>query len=174
MSADRPVSGGGPAPGRGRALGVDLGTRRIGLAVSDTDRTMALPRATLDRTGDADADRRRLVEMAEEEGATTVVVGLPLSLDGSRGRAAAEAAAEAGALAALLAPLGVAVELFDERLTTVSAHRALASAGRSERSRRPVVDRTAAAVLLEAWLDRNRADRPREGRPREGRPRRER
>ena len=136
----------------GRALGIDLGTRRIGIAVSDSAGTMAMPRATLVRSGDAEDDRRRLVDLVVEEGAVVVVVGLPLSLDGSRGRAAISAAEEADALAALLEQHHVEVELFDERLTTVSAHQALAEGGASERDRRQVVDKAAAAVMLTAWL----------------------
>ncbi len=72
----------------GRALGIDLGTRRIGIAVSDSAGTMALPRTTLFRTGDAEGDRRRLVDLILEEEAVVVVIGLPLSLDGSHGPAA--------------------------------------------------------------------------------------
>jgi putative Holliday junction resolvase len=88
-----------------------------------------------------------------------VVVGLPLSLDGSRGRAATEAAVEADALVALLAPHQVDVELFDERLTTVSAHQALSAGGAGGRQRRPIVDQAAATVMLEAWLDGRRTHR---------------
>jgi len=87
------------------------------------------------------------------------VVGLPLSLDGRRRRAAVAAEEEATALRALLAPEGVDVETFDERLTTVSAERALAAAGRSGRTRRRVVDQAAAAVLLQTWLDARRPAR---------------
>ena len=87
-----------------------------------------------------------------------VVVGLPLSLDGSRGRAAESAADEADALRACsLDRLGVVdVELFDERLTTVTAHQALAAGGTRERDRRDVVDQAAAAVMLSAWLETRR------------------
>jgi putative holliday junction resolvase len=82
-----------------------------------------------------------------------VVVGLPLSLDGSEGRAATAAIAEAEALRQLLEGRDIDVELFDERLTTVSAHQALAAGGTRERQRRHVVDQAAAAVMLSAWLD---------------------
>ncbi len=146
MTGDPPVR-------PGRALGVDLGTRRIGIAVTDSAGTMAMPRTTLVRSGDAERDRRRLVELVLEEEAVVVVVGLPLSLDGSHGRAATEATAEADALRALLAEHHVGVELFDERLTTVSAHQALAAGGTRSRQRRSVVDRAAATVMLSAWLD---------------------
>ncbi len=142
----------GEGPRRGRTIGIDLGTRRIGVAVSDSAGILALPRTTVVRTGDAERDRRAMVALVLEEGATTVVVGLPLSLDGSKGRAAVEAIDEADALRALLGGYGVSVELYDERLTTVSAHRALATRGDRERARRPVVDQAAAAVMLSAWL----------------------
>jgi putative Holliday junction resolvase len=138
---------------RGRALGVDLGSRRIGIAVTDSAGTMALPRTTLVRTGDIEGDRRRLVEMAVDDGVVVVVVGLPLSLDGSRGRAAMAAVEEASAQRGLLEPRGIEVELFDERLTTVTAHQALAAGGADERGRRQIVDQAAAAVMLSAWLE---------------------
>lgn len=140
-----------PCPGR--AIGIDLGERRIGIAVSDSARTLASPRTTLTRTGDPERDHRALVDLVAEEEATVVVVGLPLSLDGRARRAAAAADREAELLRVRLAPAGVPVVLHDERLTTVTAHRALAAGGRTARDRRGVVDRSAAAVLLQAWLD---------------------
>ncbi|HEV3131220.1 MAG TPA: Holliday junction resolvase RuvX [Acidimicrobiales bacterium] len=146
-------------PRRGRALGVDLGSRRIGIAVTDSAGTMALPRTTLVRTADIEGDRRRLVEMAVDDGVVVVVVGLPLSLDGSRGRAAMAAVEEAAVLRGLLEPRGIEVELFDERLTTVTAHQALAAGGADERGRRQVVDQAAAAVMLSAWLESSGARR---------------
>jgi putative Holliday junction resolvase len=146
-------------PRRGRALGVDLGSRRIGIAVTDSAGTMALPRTTLVRTADIEGDRRRLVEMAVDDGVVVVVVGLPLSLDGSRGRAAMAAVEEAAVLRGLLERRGIEVELFDERLTTVTAHQALAAGGADERGRRQVVDQAAAAVMLSAWLESSGARR---------------
>jgi putative Holliday junction resolvase len=94
-----------------------------------------------------------LIDLVIEEEAKVVVVGLPLSLDGSRGRAAVEAEAEAEALRALFIPRGVDVELFDERLTTVTAHQSLAAGGKGGRARRNVIDRSAATVMLQAWLE---------------------
>jgi putative Holliday junction resolvase len=116
---------------------------------------MAVPSTTVARTGDEVRDRARVVEEIRELGAERVVVGLPLSLDGSEGPAAAWARAEAAALAAALGP-EVEVELYDERLTTVSAQRSLAAAGVKGKDRRRVVDQVAAAVLLQAWLDGGR------------------
>ncbi len=141
---------------QGRALGIDLGARRIGIAVTDSAGTMALPRTTLSRTADTEGDRRKLVDLIIEEEVAVVVVGLPLSLDGSRGRAALSASDEADALRSALEEYDVDVELFDERLTTVTAHQALAAGGTRERDRRAIVDKAAAAVMLTAWLETRR------------------
>lgn len=140
----------------GRAVGIDLGSRRIGVAVSNPGRTLASPRATVARSGDLERDRRAVVDLVVEEEATVVIVGLPLSLDGSRGRAALEAEAEADALRPLLGAHGVELELFDERLTTVTAHQSLGAGGKNSRARRKVIDQSAATVLLQAWLEAQR------------------
>jgi putative Holliday junction resolvase len=139
-----------------RVAAIDLGSRRIGVAVSDGTGTLASPRCTVERSGDPEADRASVVAVVLEAEARHLVVGLPLSLDGRRRQAALDAEEEAAALRALLAPQGVDVETFDERLTTVTANRSLAAAGRSGRKRRPVIDQAAAAVILQAWLDRHR------------------
>lgn len=143
----------------GRAVGIDLGSRRIGVAVSNSGRTLASPRSTVVRTGDSERDRRMLIELVIDEEARVVVVGLPLSLDGSRGTAAIEAEAEADALRIRLHPQGIEVELFDERLTTVTAHQSLAAGGKRGKARRAVIDRSAATVMLQAWLDAQRGSR---------------
>lgn len=140
-------------------VGIDLGERRIGVAVSDSAGTVASPRCTIHRSGDREADRSRLVDLVAETGAAILVVGLPVSLDGRRGPAARAAEEEAAALAQLLRPRGVEVETYDERFTTVSAGRRLSEAGHSERSRRSVIDQAAAAEMLQAWLDAHRANR---------------
>ncbi len=142
----------GPATGR-RAVGVDLGSRRIGIAVSDRTGSLAFPWGVVERSGDPTGERRRIAEVVAEAEADTVVVGLPLSLDGRAGPAARAAAEEAGCLAEELAAAGVTVETFDERLTTVSAQAALASAGTRGRAARRRIDSAAATVLLQAWLD---------------------
>jgi putative Holliday junction resolvase len=135
----------------GRVLGLDLGDARIGVAVSDDDRRMAVPLGTI-HTG-APADLKAVAKLVDEHAATTVVVGLPLSMSGERGSAAAKADAFADALRSILT---VPVELQDERLSTVEAERGLRDAGVSGRERRKVVDRTAATVILQAWLDGTR------------------
>jgi putative holliday junction resolvase len=137
----------------GRTVAVDLGTRRIGVAVSNREGTMAFPRPMIERTGDAGVDRRAVAAVVTEEEAAVLVVGLPLSLDGRHGAAAKAATAEAAELAEVLSGTGVVVETCDERLTTVSASAALAGAGVRTRDQRRSVDSAAATVLLQTWLD---------------------
>jgi putative Holliday junction resolvase len=145
-----------------RVLALDLGERRIGVAVSDSKGILASPYTVIERTGDVATDRARVVSLLEETRAGLLLIGLPLSLSGARGAAAHKAADEAEALAGLV---GVPVETFDERLTTVEAARRrrtrAEASGRSERSRqkagRDGIDAEAAAILLEAWLDAHRS-----------------
>jgi putative Holliday junction resolvase len=120
------------------------------VAVSDAGGAVASPYQVLERGGDPDEDRRRIAAVVVEVAAERVVVGLPLSLDGSWGPAAHAAAAEATALAEVLP---VAVETYDERLTTVTADRTLRESRMRSPARRRVVDKVAAAVMLQAWLD---------------------
>jgi putative Holliday junction resolvase len=138
-----------------RVLALDLGTARVGVAVSDATATLASPLTTLGA-----GDRAGVAALVEAEGAGLVLVGLPRNMDGSRGPAARAAEAEAEALAATLA---VPVLLVDERLTTVSADRALRAQGRRAPARRRVVDQAAAAVLLQGWLDGADGERWRAG-----------
>jgi putative Holliday junction resolvase len=137
-------------PTEGRVLGVDLGSVRIGIASCDAGRVLASPLTVLPRTKDLPGDRRVLARLVEDEEAVLVVVGLPLSLDGSTGPAAAGALAE---VAELSAALPVPVTTYDERLTTVTAERLLDEQGVRGPARRKVVDMVAAAVMLQAWLD---------------------
>ena len=134
-----------------RVLALDLGTKRIGVAVSDRSGTIATPLTVVARSGRVATDHARIAALVAEEEAERVVVGLPLSLDGRLGSAAKAAQGEIDLLAAVLP---VPVESFDERLTTVTADRALMEAGMRAEGRRRVVDKVAAAVMLQAWLDR--------------------
>ena len=136
-----------------RALGIDLGTKRIGLAVSDAGGILASPLTTLEGTRDRPALRRRLAEIVDEYEVEVVVVGLPLGLDGTVGTAAAGAQAEVEALRDVLS---VPVVTQDERFSTVTAHEQLRAAGVDGRRRRQIVDQQAAVVLLQAWLDARR------------------
>lgn len=134
----------------GRALGIDLGERRIGVAVSDSDGRVATPLTVIKRSGSRNRDHQRIAELVEEYEARVVVVGLPLSLDGGAGPAAVGAQHEAQQLEAAV---GVPVLTHDERLTTVIAEQALAESGLSGKARRRRVDMVAASVILQGWLD---------------------
>ena len=140
-----------------RALGLDLGTKRIGVALADRDGRLATPFEVVPRTGDRARDHRAIAALAQEMGAVVLVVGLPLSLDGDDGPAATAAREEA---AELEAATGLPVELWDERLTTVSADRHLLGLDMRAPARRKVVDKVAAAIMLQAWLDHRRAHSP--------------
>jgi putative Holliday junction resolvase len=133
-----------------RALGIDLGTKRIGVAVSDISGTVASPLTTVQRSSSRRHDHATIAQIVRDEEAELVVVGLPLSLDGSKGPAARSAETEATHLASVV---GVPVEMYDERFTTVTAERGMLEAGLDARQRRKVVDKVAAAVMLQAWLD---------------------
>jgi putative Holliday junction resolvase len=139
-----------------RVLAVDLGSKRIGLALSDPTRTVASPHAVLVRGRDHAADHAAILAAAREAGASTIVVGLPLSLSGRDGPAAQAARAEAEELRVAAGP-DVEVALHDERLTTVTANAALDEGRVHRAARKQVVDKVAAAVLLQSWLERNRA-----------------
>lgn len=145
-----------PVPGAGGpVLALDLGDVRIGVAVSDPDRRVAVPVGTV-HVGRPPGELTAIAGLVAERGATLVVVGLPLNMDGSRGPRVAHAESFADTLRGFL---DVPVELWDERLTTVEAERGLREAGVRGRDRRAVVDAAAARVLLQGWLD---AHRPRD------------
>ncbi len=138
---------------RARVLALDVGSRRLGIAVSDPTGTVATPLATVPRRSPA-ADAGALGRLAAEHEAATLVVGLPLSLSGREGPAARAVRAYVDELRELLPEL--VFELADERLSTVEAERALVAGGVGRRARRGVVDQVAASVFLQAWLDARR------------------
>lgn len=130
-------------------LGLDLGQSRIGVAVSDPDRRVAVPLGTI-RTG-APEDVKAIAALVKEHAVEEIVVGHPLSLSGRKGEAADHAEKFAAALRNVL---DIPVALEDERLTTAQAERELAAAGVRGRRRREVVDQAAAAVILQSYLDK--------------------
>jgi putative Holliday junction resolvase len=139
-----------------RVLGLDIGSVRAGVAVSDPSGTVATPRAVL--------DARRLLEdpgelkaIVEDEGVELLVVGLPVTMAGEEG-SQAERARIAGE--ALGRALGLPVEYFDERLTTVEASAAMRAGGVRSRAQRGRLDAAAAALMLQAYLDARKARRP--------------
>ena len=134
----------------GRAVGIDFGSKRVGVAVSDAGRMVATPFETIKRVGDRNVEHGRIAEIVAEIEATVVVVGLPLSLDGSDGHAVKLVRSEVRGLAKRL---NIPVEEYDERFTTVTAERSLREMGTRGQAKRDVVDQVAAAVLLQGWLD---------------------
>jgi putative Holliday junction resolvase len=147
---DRP---GGDDPGRGRRLGIDVGTVRIGVATSDPDAILATPVETVrrDRT---DKHVKRLARLVDELEVVEVVVGLPRTLAERTGPSAVDAIGVADVLAARIAP--IPVRLADERLTTVSAQRSLREAGIKAKGQRAMIDQAAAVGILQTWLDQRR------------------
>jgi len=133
----------------GRVLGLDLGDVRIGVAISDEARRVAVPLGTV-HVGRPPGELKAIAGLVAENQVSLVVLGLPLSMDGSRGPRATHAEAFSEGLRAVL---GVPVATQDERLTTVEAERGLRNAGVKGRDRRAVVDAEAARILLQAWLD---------------------
>lgn len=137
-----------------RVLALDPGTRRIGVALSDPSGTIAQSLAVIPRTGwrSVLTEIRRLVERHQVE---RIVVGLPLRMDGTEGDAATAARAFAARVAAAV---GLPVELQDERLSTAEAERTMVAQRAARASRRERRDAVAAAVFLQAYLDRRRAE----------------
>lgn len=130
-----------------RIVGIDLGSRRVGVALSDPLRITAQPYRVILRDGGVVSELREIVEHEDVEFA---VVGLPLTADGGDGPAALAARDEA---ARLEEELGIPVELWDERNTTVTAERSLIEQRMSRDDRRRVIDKVAAAVMLQSYLD---------------------
>jgi putative holliday junction resolvase len=138
-------------PPKGVRLGVDVGTVRLGVAISDPRGVLATPVKTVARKGTGGTDLDELAALVEEHEVVEVVVGLPRTLRGADGPAATAAREFADRLAAQIAP--VPVVLVDERLTTVAADRILADRGIRGPGRRKVVDQVAAMAILQSRLD---------------------
>lgn len=134
------------------ALGLDVGERRIGVAVADPGETFAMPVMTIDRTAIA-ADIATIVELARSYDATDIVVGDPVTLSGERGPAAVKMDAFVQTLSRSFAGT---IHRVDERLTTAQATKTLIAADVSRKRRKRVVDQMAAALILETYLQRKR------------------
>ncbi len=143
---------------RGPRLGVDVGSVRVGLAVSDPDGILATPLETVQRAttdGDEPApDLLRIAQLVRDLQVVQVVVGLPITLRGTEGPAAATSRQYAESLAKLIDP--VPVVLTDERMSTAAATRRLSERGVRGRRQRAVVDQAAAVEILQGWLDTRR------------------
>jgi putative Holliday junction resolvase len=137
-------------PPRGRLIGLDLGTKTIGVAVSDPERRLAAGIETIARMTFA-VDAQRLLALAAERKATGFVLGLPINMDGSEGPRAQSTRAFARNLAKLT---DLPIALWDERLSTAAVERQLIAADVSRRKRAAVIDQHAAAYILQGALDR--------------------
>ncbi len=135
-----------------RALGLDIGAARVGVAVSDPSGCVASPLAVLDAR-ELTRDVRALVRIADDYEIENLVVGLPLTLAGEEGPQALEVRQIAQRLAGAL---GVQLEFFDERHSSTEAKRSMRAAGLSEREQRGSLDKVAAAIVLQGWLDSRR------------------
>ena len=137
-----------------RVLGLDLGEKRIGLAISDEGASIAFPAGSIQRTG-LRRDLAALRKLVRDRDVARVVVGLPIHMNGRRGP---EAEAADRFAAALAEAAGVPVDTLDERWTTLAAERTFRETGTSGRRRAPgTVDAVAAALLLSTYLERRRA-----------------
>jgi putative Holliday junction resolvase len=134
-------------------LALDVGERRIGVAISDPGESFALPLRTIDRTDSLHDDLETILEIAREYGAATIVVGDPIALSGERGIAAQKMDAF---VAVLAKAFGGPIERVDERMTTAQVTRSLLAADVSRKKRKRVVDQLAAALILESYLARRR------------------
>ena len=132
-----------------RLIGLDVGERRIGVAVSDERRVVALPECVIDRRS-VEEDVRALTEIAREKGAERFIVGLPLRLNGSRG---VEADGAVEFARKLEERSGIQVEMSDERLSTKQAERHLITGGVRRKRRRQIVDKMAAQIILQGYMD---------------------
>ncbi len=132
-----------------RILGLDYGERRLGFALSDTGEIISLPLSVAHIHSRAEA-LNEVERIVRETGAEKIVIGLPVNMNGTRGPAAEGVTAFVEALAGRIR---IPIETWDERLTTKSAHDVLIEAGASRRRRKEVVDKLAAQIMLQNYLD---------------------
>ncbi len=135
-----------------RLMGLDVGDKRIGIALSDEGFVIASPKETLERRGNR-KDIAHLLDLAQREDVSEILVGMPLSLNGSEGPQAQKVGRF---IEALKAETDIPVTTWDERLTTVSAERALLEGDVSRATRKKTIDRVAAALILQGYLDSKR------------------
>jgi putative Holliday junction resolvase len=134
-------------------LALDIGERRIGVAMSDPAESFSMPLRTLERSGSLHDDLQAILDLAAEYAAATIVVGDPVSLSGTRGIAAERMDAF---VAVLAKAFGGTIERVDERMTTAQANRSLIAADASRKQRKRVVDQLAASLILDSYLARRR------------------
>ena len=136
-----------------RAVGVDLGSKRIGISTSDASGTLASPHSVIQRGGSRSVDHLAIKSIVEEYGAEVVVVGLPVSMNGQMLQAAQLVLSEVEQISQVV---GVSVVTFDERKSTVTADELLMQNNLNAQERRKIIDKIAATVILQGWLDRRK------------------
>ena len=133
-----------------RVLGIDIGSKKIGIAISNQEMTLATPLTVVHRSSQTSEDHETIKRIAHEWEVELLVVGMPLSLDGSLGAAAENVLQE---IKHLERNTGIPVDTFDERFTTTTAKQILHDQGVSEKEQKNVIDQVAASIILQTWLD---------------------
>jgi putative holliday junction resolvase len=140
-----------------RVLGVDFGSKRIGIATGDTQLKFASAHSVLERSGSHKTDHEHIGALAAEEETSVIVVGLPIDLQGNHGIAAQGVLAEVQELTTVV---GMPVETYDERMTSAVALKNLRATGQNSRKSRGQVDKHAAAIMLQGWIDSHQSHKP--------------
>lgn len=133
-----------------RIIGLDLGSKRIGVALSNSDLTVATPYEVIYRTGKIEQDHRAILKIVDDWEIKRIIVGLPLSLDGTLGPSAKSINDEIEELKGMT---DVCIETFDERFTTVTAEQILVEQNIRREKRKSLVDMVAASIILQGWID---------------------
>ena len=133
-----------------RVIGIDLGSKRIGIALSDSDLTVATPLDVIERSGNVESDHIAILKITDEWEVKRIIVGLPISLDGTLGASAQSVIDEISRLGNLT---DIPIETHDERFTTVTAEQILLQQNVKRDKKKRVIDKVAAAIILQAWID---------------------
>ena len=133
-----------------RVIGLDLGSKRIGIALSDSDLTVATPLDVIERSGNVENDHIAILKITDEWEVKRIIVGLPISLDGTLGASAQSVIDEISRLGNLT---DIPIETHDERFTTVTAEQILLQQNVKRDKKKRVIDKVAAAIILQGWID---------------------
>ncbi len=133
-----------------RVIGIDLGSKRIGIALSDTDLTVATPLDVVERSGNVEKDHIAILKITDEWEVQKIIVGLPISLDGTLGPSAQSVMDE---IKMLRGVTDIPIETHDERFTTVTAEQILLQQNVKRDKKKRVIDKVAAAIILQGWID---------------------
>ena len=133
-----------------RVIGIDLGSKRIGIALSDSDLTVATPLDVVERSGNVENDHIAILKITDEWEVKRIIVGLPISLDGTLGPSAQSVMDE---IKMLRGVTDIPIETHDERFTTVTAEQILLRQNVKSDKKKRVIDKVAAAIILQGWID---------------------